>query len=179
MQSNFPKTSLFFSAIFFCFCLAAFFFFFKYVDNGNKELQSREVEWQTESMRREGIKQLDHSVQVIEGERAELDNHFAESSDVVPFLDTMEKIATQVSTKAEITSVDVLDDHSGLYVGMKASGTFSNVYKFLKLLENSPYEVELMVVDMHKEAASGPADKQVSNSNWNVSVKMKLLSFIP
>ncbi|MBI3306007.1 hypothetical protein HYZ82_02635 [Candidatus Nomurabacteria bacterium] len=169
MQNNFPKIPLILSSVFFCVSLIGFFFFFKEINDNNKELQLKETTWQKESIRREDIKKLDQSVKVIEEESKELEKHFAKSSDVVPFLDTLEGLGKASGVKAETTSVDITPNKTALMVGMRVSGTFGNVYKFVTLLENSPYEIEFIGVDMHKD---GGADK------WNAAVRIKLLSFV-
>ncbi|MCX6752041.1 MAG: hypothetical protein NTZ87_00870 [Candidatus Nomurabacteria bacterium] len=171
IPSNFPKIPFLLSIIFLIFSCFLFSFFYRAIDNNNKESQIGEEKWQNEASRRDEIRTFDSSVKIIEEERAELETHFAKSSDVVPFLDTIEGLASKVSAKAEITSVDILADNTGLLVGMKASGTFSSLYKFLTLLENSPYELEFDGMSMLKETASGV-------SKWNVTFQVKLLSFI-
>ncbi len=128
----------------------------------------REKEWQTEANRRNEIKTLNDSVKMIEEEKIRLETHFAKSSDIVPFLDTIEGLAPKVSVETEVSAVDVAEDHSGLLIGMKASGTFSGLYKFLTLLENSPYELKFIGMDINKETAS----------KWNAVFQIKLLSFI-
>lgn len=178
MQNSFPKKSFLISTTFMILSCLGFFFFLQVINNSNKELQTKEGEWQNEEQRRDGIKMLERSVKAIEGERAQLETHFAQSSDIVPFLDTIEGLAPKVSVKAEVTSVDVLSDSGGLLVGMNASGTFSNLYKFLTLLENSPYELEFISMDMHKETGVSVEGKNTTLPKWNVIFKIKLLSFM-
>lgn len=172
MPSNFPKIPLFVSLIIFSLSCVASVFFYRVIDDKNKEAEQRETKWHTEAERREEIKTLDNSVKIIEGERAELETHFAKSSDAVPFLDAVEGLATRAGVKAEITSVDILKDKTGLMVGMKASGTFAGLYKFLTLLENFSYELEFAGMDMHKDISEEGGGK------WNATFKVKLLSFV-
>jgi len=168
MKSNFSKIPIFLSVIFFSIFLAAFLFFYKTITANDQESRMKEEEWQNEAERREEIKSLDRSVKIIEGERTELETHFARSTDAVPFLDTMEGLAVAAGTKAEVTSVDISKDQTALVVGMKASGSFSSLYKFLKLLENSPYVLEFAAVDIEK-----------GESGWQAEFHINLLSFVP
>ena len=179
MQNNFPKIPLFLSVIFFICSTLVFLFFYRAINNNSKELQLREEEWQSETLRRDGLKTLDYSVKIIEKERTQLETYFVQSSDIVPFLDTIEGLAPKVGVKAEVASVDILTDHTGLMVGMKASGTFSGLYKFLALLENSPYELEFISMDMRRETRLGDVEsKNVVIPKWDVIFKIKLLSFV-
>jgi len=178
MQSNFPKIPLFLSTIFFMFSLSVFLFLYQAIDNKNKESQLKEEQWQTEMSRREGIKTLDNTIKMVEGDRLQLETHFAQSSDIVPFLDTIEGLAPKAGAKAEVTSVDIAKDSNALVVSLKASGTFASLYKFLTLLENSPYELDFMGVEMHKDTGVTTTGKGGSFPQWNVIFKMKLLSFV-
>ncbi|MES3032240.1 MAG: hypothetical protein V4699_03305 [Patescibacteria group bacterium] len=178
MKSNFPKIPLFLSIMFFIVSLSAFLFLHKTINNSNAESQSKETEWKSEALRRDAIKALDNSIKMIEGDRMQLETHFAQSSNAVPFLDAIEALAPKVGAKTQVTSVDIAKDGSALVVGMTASGTFSSLYKFLTLLENSPYELEFMTVDMHRQSSGEVVSKGVRASGWSVTLKMKLLSFV-
>ncbi len=178
MQNNFPKTQFVISLIAF-FAAVLCYAFSDYLINSNLgKAQSMEEEWQTESVKRENTRVLAHSVEVIQSERLELDTHFAKSSDVVPFLDTMEALAPKVGTKAEVTSVELLKEPIALEVGLRASGSFGNLYRFLTLLENSPYELEINSVEMHKVGEIGAVVSEAGPTGWNMVLKIKLLSFI-
>lgn len=178
MQNKFSKMPLFLSILFLGISLFFFLYLFRKTNENNQKLQIAENEWQREILRRDEIKMLDRSVKIIEGERAQLETHFAQSSDVVPFLDSIERLAVSAGTKAEVVSVNILGDHTGLLVGMKASGNFESLYKFLTLLENSSYELDFVSMDMSKEVGVDVTDKNVKISKWDVVFKMKLLSFI-
>ena len=179
MQNNFPKIPLFLSVIFFICSTLVFLFFYRAINNNSKELQLREEEWQSETLRRDGLKALDYSVKMIEKERTQLETHFAQSSDIVPFLDTIEELGRKIGAKAEFISVDILKDGTGLMVSMKASGAFQALYKFITLLENSPYELEFIEMNMRRGTEPNSANnKNVSISKWDATFKIKLLSFV-
>ena len=142
--------------------------------------------------RRNEITSLDNSLQDNEKNSAILATHFAKSSDVVPFLDTLEKLAPLAGAKAEIDSVDNGVATPGLIVGLRVSGGFTNVYKFLQLLENSPYEINFISMDMHTTTVNMPVEstttpskgasvkpKAVKSQNWEAIFKIQLLSFTP
>lgn len=178
MQSNFPKIQLFLSVIFLIFSCLLFLFFYREVNNKNIESQLKEMQLQKETRRRDEIKALNNSVKIIEEEKTKLETHFAKSSDVVPFLDTIEALAVKVGAKAEVVSVDILKDNTGLLVGMSAGGDFEGLYKFLTLLENSSYELEFVTLDINRKIALSAVNKSVIISEWNAVLKIKLLSFV-
>ena len=169
MQKNYHKKSLVFSIIFFVCCCFTFFFIYQKIESINKTSDQILAEWQKEALRRDEIKSLNKSIKVIEQERALLETHFAQSSDVVPFLNTIEGLGLKVGANAEVTLVDIPKDSIGLMVEMNASGKFESIYKLLMLLENSPYELELTSFDIKNS---------VEEKKWNAVFKIRLLSFI-
>ena len=92
----------------------------------------------------------------------------------MPFLDLLERLAPQVGADAEVLLVDKAKDGSLLSVDVRVIGNFEAIYKFLTLLENFPYELEIISVDIQKKGGEG-----VESSKWEGVFKVKLLSFIP
>ncbi len=173
MANKQPKVPLFLSILFLVISCVAFFLLHKQTKDNNAETKRALDEWQAEATLRNDIRELDHSMKIIEPERKMLDTHFANSSDVVPLLDTLESLATSVGAKPEISSVNIPDDGTALLISMKATGPFTSLYKFLKLLENSSYQLELTSMDLEKTSAS--ADK---SELWSMSLSIKLITFI-
>lgn len=181
MKNNFQKfkkTPLFLSITFFLFACFVFWFFYTEIQNNNETSEQSQITWQNEASRRDEIESLDHSLQTTEEERALLETHFIRSSDVVPLLDMIEKLAPESGAKAEVSLVDLLKDNIGLIVEMKVTGRFEAVYKFLMLLENSPYELDFISVDMQKSNEQDTSDKKNPFSLWSATLRVKLLSFI-
>src|SRR3989339_237063 len=178
MQNNFPKIQLLVSTIIFLFAVFLFFFFSNMINDNNIGFQFKEEKWQIETFKRDEIRMLNASMKTIEEEKSQLEKHFAKSSDIVPFLDTIEALALKTGAKAETTSVDIEANNASLLVGMKATGTFNSLYKFLTLLENSPYELKFMGMNLNKENGTDPVGKNTTSREWNVIFKIKLLSFV-
>ncbi len=177
MKNNFKKfkkTPLFLSVIFLLSALVVFIFLYKTIEQNRKASVETEAAWEAEANRRDQIQALDRLLSELSGERTMFEAHFIQSSDVVPFLDMVERLAPQVGASAEVSLVDIPKDNSGLVVEVRATGRFGTMYKFLTLLENSPYELEFMSVDIQKD--EGGEELQ---ENWSGNFRMKLLSFIP
>ncbi len=173
MQFIIQKKSLILSIIFFVFFSFVFVFLYKDINNKKEAIQIAQEKWQTETTRRENIKFLIDSIESIKTERTLLDTHFVQSSDVVPFLDTIEGLAKNVGANAEVISVDVAKDSSSLVVQMSASGSFETIYKLILLLENSPYDLEFILVDIKNLNSSIKKIPQLT-----ATFQIKLLSFV-
>jgi hypothetical protein len=178
MKNYFQKIPLLLSIIFFIVFSAIFVFLYGKINDNNQKAQQDMIKWQQEASRRDQIISLDRLLQNISGDRAQLETHFAKSSDVVPFLDTIEKLAPKVGAVAAVDSVVVGTNNTSLSVGLKASGSFESIYKFLTLLENSPYELDFISMDIHN-LAPDTSVKNVQSSKWEAVFKIQLLSFVP
>jgi hypothetical protein len=177
MKDNFPKLPLFLSIILLIFSCALFVFLYTKIKNNNEISQQLSTQWQTEAKLRDDMKTLERSLKAIDKERTLLQTHFAQSSDVVPFLNMIEKLAKSVGATAEVLVVKVLQDAPGLAVEIKALGSFASVYKFLTLLENSPYELEFTSIDMQKPDTLD-ANGKIKTSQWSATLQVKLLTFM-
>lgn len=178
MQNKFKKTSLIISITVFLLCCILFFLLYKEIKNNIEISKQSLVDLEKEIARREEVKNFNNSFKSIEQDKTLFETHFAQSSDIVPFLNTIEKIANSVGTKAEVSFIEVAKDNTGLMIEMKDTGSFSQVYKFLMLLENSPYELEFISVEMHSTPALDAKGKSIKGNAWEALFKIKLISFI-
>jgi hypothetical protein len=174
MQDKLSKTTLAASVVFLVVSITAFVFLYKIIVEKNKDIINMQLDWQVELTKREEIKQLDRSMEALKEERVLLDTHFAKGSDIVPFLDTIELLAVGAGIQAEIFSVDAPKGSTTLGVSIRSTGTFEQLYKFLLLLENSPYELEVSFMDLQKTSISDTASRE-----WGANFKIKLISFLP
>ena len=178
MKNNFQKIQLVLSATFFVMLAVAFVFLYKKINDNNQKAEEGMMEWQTEANQRQQVATLDRSLQKVAPNLAVLQTHFAKSSDIVPFLDTIEKLAPSVGATAATDSVVAQPGNNGLLVGLKADGSFVALYKFLTLLENSPYELNFISMDMNK-IAMDPNAKGPQISKWEATFQIQLLTFVP
>lgn len=176
MKYNFPKIPFFLSLILCSVSIFIFFSLYNKINNDNVESNKIFTTWQKEYKKKEDIDLLNSFLENTTEERVLLNSHFAQASNAVSFLDMMEELGSKVNARAEVLVIDVPEDKAALYVSVKVSGTFDSVYKFIKLLENSPYETEIVSLDMSKVVLSGSLNKQ--SFVWSVNLKIKLLSFI-
>lgn len=166
------------TSLFLIVCFLMFFFFYRVIRRNENLIIEAQSKWQKEASRREEIKSLDQSVKSIEQERILLESHFANGSDVVPYLNTLEELGNKVNAKAKVTSVEVSKDETKLLVEMKAVGSFEALYKFLTLLENSSYEMKIDSVDMHNIVLTEELKNNTKTTKWEMILKIQLLTFI-
>jgi len=150
-------------------------FLYRQISINIKVTDQIEAQWASEIETQEKIKELELSVSQILEERTSFESHFVRNSDIVTFLDTIEQLATNVSAKAIISTVDTAQDPPSLLVGIRASGSFEALYKFMMLIENAPYELEIESFDLRKEGSV--SDSDTFKPEWSVTLRVNVLSF--
>lgn len=181
MKNNFKKFKkgpLIASLLFLLSAVAVFIFLHQKITSNIEVSMVREAELQTETSKKNESKSYERLLKLVETERAQLDTHFIKSTDVVVFLDTVEDLAPRVNAKAEVALVDIAPDSTSLNVEMKASGTFEALYRFLMLLENLPYQVEIVSMNLQRPGAAGEAVSGSAAVEWSATFQIKLLSFV-
>lgn|SRR3989344_1301345 len=171
---KFPLGPLLASISFVVLSSLAFLFVLGKIEENNQAAKEAEASWQAEVNAQNEVSVVEQSLETIRADKAELETHFSRSGDVVPFLNTIERLAKESGTRAEVTLVDLSESRDLLTVSVNASGSFEAIYKFMILLENSPYELELTAVSMRK---SSPEDAK--QREWSSVFKLKLLTFLP
>ena len=175
-----------------------FIFLYQGIANNNNIKEQIAIDLKTEVAKQNEIKSLDSSLKMISKEKELLNSHFAKSSNIVLFLDTIERLAGEVSAKVEVFSVeqpkikkeieieddivleeDIIIKNNGLIIGMRISSDFEGIYKFIKLLENAPYELEILSFDIQNNKVQIVDGQNSESPVWNGTLKVKLISFIP
>ena len=175
---KFQKRPLLFSLVFFAVVLTVYFFLHKLVVHKNIIAKQAQSAWQEEIDKRVELQSLERLLKATNMERSALDSHFIKSTDIVPFLDMLEKTADKLGAKAEVSGLETPKDNSSLIVAVRVDGRFEAIYKFLLLLESAPYELDIVALDMQKGADSVDEKGKTIPSAWAAVFKVKILSFI-
>ena len=178
-MTNHKKNLIIIPVVFLLVASVAFFFIYHDMWAKNSSAESTLAQWQSDYSSREEIRSLNESMKAIAPQKAQLETHFVQSADVVPFLNTIESLGTEANVQASIVSVAISQDQTpSLLVDVSSSGSFVSTYDFLMLLENSPYEIEIDSVDMLKASTLDASGKTLKAPEWKGDFKIKLLSFI-
>jgi hypothetical protein len=159
--------------LFLCIAVVSFVMLYKKIQANHKLASETESQWQAEIEHQKTVRTLVRSVDNIKEERERFETHFAKSSDIVPFLDTIEGLAEKASAKATIDKVDITADPVGLLITIHASGSFESIYKFMRLLENSSYE--LAILDFELKKSFTQTNPMIT---WEASLTVNVVSFI-
>lgn len=153
-----------------------FFVLYQKVGENMKKVEDSTVGWGSVTGKQSNALPLNRLIEELSKDKQLIDGHFADNSDIVTFLDTLESLAPKTGVKLEVDSVNSKENNTKLQIGLKASGGFSSVYRFLLLLENSPYELDFLSVDFHKIQNINIDNKKSKESIWEGIFKIQLIS---
>ncbi len=116
--------------------------------------------------------------------RADIDLYFVDQNGVADFLTSLEAFGPQSGAKISISNADINDksisdqtDKSPktLKISMSATGTFSQIYRLEKLIENAPYDLDIL--RSHMVRSDTLDSKGNTQTSWNLSLDLELKSF--
>ena len=157
----------------FVFACFLFFYLHKGIRRNEQVFMDAQSAWQREEQRLAEIRSIDRSIGMVQEEKLEFESHFANSLDIVPFLDDLEALARQAGAFAEVTSVKERPGDIGLDVSLRANGKFDAIYKMLRLIENSHYEIKVISSDMQIDSIAGP-----ESSDWRAVFQLRLITYL-
>ncbi|MEK9182470.1 MAG: hypothetical protein AAB809_00135 [Patescibacteria group bacterium] len=177
-SQKFQKKPLILSLILLISSFLVFFFLHREIQKNIIVSEQAQTAWQDETNKRDELQSLNRLIKNIKEERALLETYFIQSSDVVPFLNMIEKLGPRVGAGVEIVLVDMPRDNSGLMVEMKVTGRFEALYKFLTLLENSPYELDFISMNMQRSGGEAVSGAESPIPMWSAIFRVEILNFI-
>lgn len=172
-RKKFPKIPLIVSLLFFTVSFSAFLFLYQQVQKQKTEAETIRLEAQNKETQIENARLLTNFLEETASAQQELERHFVYQDDVVPLLRFIENIGFRVGGQAEVVGVEVTVDGQELFVESVVKGNFDAAYKFITLLENAPYKVEFLSVEMKTILGDE------SSGGWRGDIRMKVISFVP
>ncbi len=116
------------------------------------------------------------TISATEEDRAKLLTYFVTDKGIVAFLEYLESLGEITNTDASIRAVDLDKDGNFVTVSISSTGSYSNLVRFSKLIENMPYRIE--VQNFAFVARESLAEDGSDISNWEVNITIKLISYM-
>ena len=172
---KFKKVPLFIAVGFLALSVMLLLFVYKEMKENEALTEGANMEWQKENMRREELRSLERSLREIQNEKNLVEARFAQSSNVVPFLDSLESLAKESGARSEVVSVDIAKESEELLISLKTKGSFDATYKFIRLLETSPYYIKISSFDIERPRGG---EEQTAAREWTGFFSVRLISFV-
>ncbi len=106
--------------------------------------------------------------------------HFAEADNSVPFFNTIEGYGKSTGVAVKFDTASIPKDATRFDVTISFKGSFSGVYRFLSLLEASPYEIRIINTQLQANLIDVPVSKKTSipQVQWGGTISLSLLSVV-
>lgn len=123
------------------------------------------------------ISTIRSNVAATQENRQTLGSYFIDQENIVPFLETIELYATDAGVRMTFNAVEWQKDPVSLRISVLGSGSFLGAYRFVKLIENAPYEMTIDSVDVRRSVPVGfiPLEGQ-GTGTWEARVILRVLS---
>ena len=101
---------------------------------------------------------------------------------IIDLIKNIELYAAKANVELKIQSVQVpYDEHSPLHLKIETKGGFSQIYKFMEMVENAPYLSSFGRTSLQKTLgapyAPSEKDKQKTEQIWILNADLNILSY--
>ncbi len=125
--------------------LSAYGFWYASVSKKTAEASTLASDIQTKHQDSERVKAAKDELQKIATQESLVNGYYVETSDVVPFLETLQTTGKNLGSTVEVVSVsaDPGKPHTHLNLSLSITGPFDSVVRTLGALEYAPYDTAL------------------------------------
>lgn len=152
------------------------------VDRLNLELTSLQVT-------KAEANNIDQIVRDSRGQRDRLNLYFINKESTANFIEELESLADRIGVAFKLNELNVVKDtkqvlqpgqirSSSLRLGFRAEGNFSDVFKFVKVLERLPYQVSFGAVKIARSEDDTNNINRTKSPIWYTEVTMDLISYL-
>ncbi len=157
--------------------------FFKIIANKNEHTSALSRSLVDKIAMKENADTLTKKIDEVENIKKIINAHFVDSTKIDSFIDYLEKLGISASTEVKVESFDTSKTEKNiLSVTLSVNGTFSNVINTFKLLENSPYQIDVIRISLIEQPKSINKEIKTGNSasagapEWQSSVSFNVLT---
>lgn len=184
-QSTFKKTTLIFalSAVAALGAWAAYGYLFHEVEVQGRANAALAKESGALGSEQSQALQLQKDLTANQARQPILASYFVDATDPVPLFETLESYGRTAGVAVTIDTVDVKRQPDRLIVSLTSDGSFTDLYRFVALLESAPYEFTFTQASI--KAAPAPVAsavkgavpaKPAGGTNWEAKVTLSITS---
>ncbi len=172
MSKNNTKIIFFSSIITVLLSVGAFVFIFKIIANKNEHTSAVIATLNQKIINKENNSALANKITEIENTKKIIDSYFVDTNHIDTFIEYLEGLGSGFGVVTKVKNFEVLqNDKSILAVDLSSDGSFADVMRIIKLIENSPYQTRIKRVSLTKAP-----DTQTEVSLWQVNISFNILT---
>ena len=154
--------------------LAGWWLIFSSIRSKSYDLKKIQSDLSVAAKRSERIRTLEKTMRDWEEKNEKIKGAFVTSREIVKVIEGLEDIASKTNAAIKIENVAAPEGGSPSFQ-FSVSGEFSDLFQYLTLLENMPYEIAIAEARMQKSA--GEVSAKDKKYPWEGKFKIKLLSY--
>jgi len=115
------------------------------------------------------INEINKSLVVNKEAKGKIESVFLDENSLINFIKELEYFAQKTGMELDMKGVRILKEtNSGAVFNFIVEGSFSGIYRYLTLLENSRYQLRFEGINIQKS---------LNDENWVAALELKVLSF--
>lgn len=125
-------------------------FLFNIIKNKNLHINATLQTLENRINDKEKEKLLKQKILEVQDTSKELKGHYLDKEEIDVFVTNFENLGNKINTEITFKNVEVLKDNNLINFKILITGNFSQVIRFIELLENSPYQINIEQVFLNK-----------------------------
>ncbi|PJE64682.1 MAG: hypothetical protein COU90_01340 [Candidatus Ryanbacteria bacterium CG10_big_fil_rev_8_21_14_0_10_43_42] len=146
--------------------LLAYLFIFQAIQNSYTSLLASHEQFAVLKKKERLLKELEATVISKQSDINRINNAFLRSTDIVTFVETLERIAVISGADLTINSASTsLNDEEKIQhsvFDLFLDGTFPEIYQYITLLENIPFHARILTATINQNGHTGPIRSTVT-----------------
>lgn len=153
--------------------VGVYFLLFGQIQKERDKVLSLRRELAVIEKKQKNIQSLERLLDETEEQKRDVENIFVDDKTVVRFIEELERLAEITGAVLEIkdASLPRTDEDLGPTFSMEIEGSFKNIFRYLELLENVPFQVEFNEIRFVKPGGAGGAGA------WSLAIVLRVLSY--
>ncbi len=154
------------------------FVFFE-IQKSQKSILEAQAEIYQADRRLSNVGPLGALLKDTEKDKEKIESAFLNSQNLVGFIEKLESLGRKTETDVAVKSIK-LPDQSEIkepHFEIQVRGSFRDLFQYIFLLENLPYQISFERINLIKPEASKEAKK--TSKNWEADLEISILSYAP
>jgi hypothetical protein len=182
MKKSQTTSILIFSVITTVLVVGLFVFCLRVIKNKNQHTSAVLLTLQEKIKEKENATMFAEKVSEIQNTKELIGNYFVDSNRIDAFVGYLEDFSVVTGANVTVKGIEILkDDKKNISFKLEIVGTFQDVMESITLLENIPYQVDILQVYLNKnieqvQDTSNVKVKSLKIPTWQADIAFNILS---
>jgi len=182
MNNRHTKIIFYLSIITTLLAVGAFIFLFKIIIDKNEHTSVVQSTLNDKMIKKQNNKELANKLAEIDNTQKTIDSYFVDPTRIDSFVEYLEKLGSPFGALVKVENFEISSGEKNiLKVEISSEGTFANMMRIIKLVENAPYQTHVKQVSLVKSSDMPNQDPKIlkdsdTGSIWQVNIVFNILT---